>query len=742
MQTSNPAAPTYQFGNFELVGSKAELRKNGVPLRLPAQPIQVLLLLLERAGTVVTREEIQKLLWPGDTIVNFDVGLNRCIRQIRSVLLDDADVPRYIKTVPRVGYCFIAAVKVYRAQETALTVPELTLDSQLAIFSPSGEPKASAEPIHWRFSGFRVSGAVVIRAVLALSLIIVGLVLRSVYQNRFVKGLDYTVVPLANALGEASTPTFAPDGRQIAFVWNGVKRDNFDIYVKSIGSQEVLRLTNDSEIDYSPAWSPDGEWIAFCRGTERGGAIWLISPMGGGERKIIDIHSSAQSTNRLISWTPDGKWLVYSDDSGNDERESLFLINVQSREERQLTFPSKSEADMEPAIAPDGRTLAFIRDTGRGVSSIYLLPFRADSRDRVTPKQQIWSGFENVYCGRPGWTPDSKRLVFASNRTGEHQLWIVAAAGWNKKPERIGSLGSDITDITTSTDGKLAIVRERFDTNIWKFDLSAPRKGLLNPPVQAIASTRVEVNPSVSPDSGKIAFESNRSGFFEVWTSNLDGTKALPLTDMRNPGTGSPAWSNDGRRIAFDSRADGRARIYVIPAEGGKPVAITDSSGASVIPHWSPHDEWIYFSSDRTGRSEIWRVAPQGGKPELVTRNGGFAAVPSPDGIYLYYMADRLPLSSLRKLKIATGEERTIASSVVRRSYAPAQDGVYYTSGNPSAVQSLNYFENHSESHYLLWNFERAVSEGMVLSPDGRELFYAQLDSNGEELLLVENFRP
>ena len=132
--------------------------------------------------------------------------------------------------------------------------------------------------------------------------------------------------------------------------------------------------------------------------------------------------------------------------------------------------------------------------------------------------------------------------------------------------------------------------------------------------------------PGLSADGKKIAFESNGSGFTEIWTANRDGSEPRPLTSLRNPVTGSPAWSHDGHRIAFDSRAQGSPRIYIIPADGGTPVAITKDSSRAVVPTWSPDDRWIYFSSDRTGRSEIWRMTAQGGSEERITKNGAFAA--------------------------------------------------------------------------------------------------------------------
>src|SRR5580698_6642450 len=101
----------FRFGAFVLSRERNELRKSGFLVRLPPQPFQVLTLLVERTGDIVTRDELHARLWDNQTNVDFDAGLNRCIRQIRAVLNDDADFPRYIETVPRQGYRFIGKIE-------------------------------------------------------------------------------------------------------------------------------------------------------------------------------------------------------------------------------------------------------------------------------------------------------------------------------------------------------------------------------------------------------------------------------------------------------------------------------------------------------------------------------------------------------------------------------------------------------------------------------------------------------
>ncbi len=187
---------------------------------------------------------------------------------------------------------------------------------------------------------------------------------------------NFKLLPLANETGFNSSPTFSPNGQQIAYSWNGPKQDNVDIYVKAASAQEPRRLTTSLEVDYSPAWSPDGKTIAFCRGTETGNAaIWVMSSEGGAEKKLFDLHWRADYQNRHLSWSPDGKHLAFPDQlSDGAETNALFELDIAAGESRQLTFPNGPQIDHQPAYSPDGQFLAFVRDHGGGVNNIYCCP--------------------------------------------------------------------------------------------------------------------------------------------------------------------------------------------------------------------------------------------------------------------------------------------------------------------------------------------------------------------------------
>jgi Tol biopolymer transport system component/DNA-binding winged helix-turn-helix (wHTH) protein len=730
----------YQFGVFELSARTGELRKSGVILRLPPQPTQLLRLLVSRGGELVSREELRQEVWKGDTIVDFELGLNRCVRRIRAALLDDADAPRYIETVPRMGYRFIAPVKVVQvsapklapgpAPTPAAATPEPPVPASLPLV-PEPVPAAPPSPTDWR-KATRWSAIALVLMAVALA----GLRWTRARQDGELQ-LNYTAVPFTTEPGVSASPTFSPDGRQIAFAWNGSKQDNFDIYVKSVGSHEVKRLTNSPDIDHSPAWSPDGRSIAFCRGSEReGSSLWLLSLNEGTERKLAELQWNAVPINRLLTWSPDSARLVYAGSATDQKVNGLFELDVASGAITRLTTTLGSDVDLNPAYAPNGRWIAFVRDTARGVSRICLLPVKPAGGVQGAIVELQWPGFESSYAARPVWTPDSSHLAFVSNRNGEQQLWIVRAEP-GATPQLLGTLGTALLDAAISTNGELALVREHLDIDIWRLDVNHLRHGEVSAEPM-VNSTRLETNPRVSPDGTRIAFESNRSGYMEIWTSNLDGTNLTQVTNIGHPITGSPSWSPDSKRIAFDSRAGGSPRIYVAPASGGKVEAVTSAADKGVVPAWSSSGAWIYFNSDQTGQPEIWRVPSSGGVTQQVTKHGGFAAVGAHNR--LWYAADRSRVTSLRELDLETNQETTVATSVIRRAYYPSDDGLYYVTLGQDGRYSLQFLPSNRQPVRTLHQFPHTLSEGLSLSPDGRFLYYGEADKAGSDLLLVQDF--
>jgi len=197
-----PSRPTYRFGEFEFDPASGELHKDGAKVRLQEQPFQILTLLLKRPGEVVTREEVRQALWPGDTFVDFDVGLNSAIKRLRDALNDSAENPRFVETLPRRGYRFVAALETSPgAAPPALEAPPRTAPPPV-----EGEARARRAGVRLRSWGAAAAVAVL---VLMATLAATGRWPHPRGQLASVPIRSLAVLPFENLSGDAEQDYFA-----------------------------------------------------------------------------------------------------------------------------------------------------------------------------------------------------------------------------------------------------------------------------------------------------------------------------------------------------------------------------------------------------------------------------------------------------------------------------------------------------------------------------------------------------
>ncbi len=704
------APKTIRFGLFEADLATGELRKHGRIIRLQEQPFQVLALLIRRAGQVVPREELKKALWSADTFVEFDQGVNTAIKKIRQALSDSAENPRFIETLPRKGYRFIA--------------PVAGLEVRVPSAGPA--PTHSGRPLSFWILTF---GTIAVIAAGAAWLI---------GTRRGPQATSATPVPLTTYQGQERQASFSPDGNQVAFAWNGEKQDNFDIYVKLIGSESLLRITSNPAPDFSPAWSPDGRSIAFLRATgpDRTG-VFLTPVIGGAERKIAEVNYFRMDPE--LAWSPDGKWLATIDGSDTGEKPGLILLSPEDGEKHRVTSPSGGARnyleDKNPAFSPEGRTLAFVRQTNPGVQDLFMLPLSANGRPSQAPTQVT---FLNRWTRTPVWSPDGRAIVFSSGPYGGSSwLWRLRIPVGGP-PERLSALGDSVDDPAISGQRHLAYTRSANRVNTWRLQLSRGAKP--SAPVRLLSSTRVDYNAQYSPDGKRIAFHSTRSGGSEIWVCDSDGSNARQLTFLQSPITGSPRWSPDGTRIVFDSNVEGQFDLYTISADGGKPLRLTINPADDAVGSWSRDGKWIYFASDRSGEWQVWKMPAQGGVPVQVTKHGGYVAFESPDSRFVYY-SKGVQDTSLWRVPASGGEEQQMLDSITWLNFVVVPDGIYFAPGRSVGTPSIQFFSFRSRTSSLVAPIAGTPSLGLSVSPDGRQILYSQTDQQDADLMLLENFR-
>jgi Tol biopolymer transport system component len=553
-----------------------------------------------------------------------------------------------------------------------------------------------------------------------------------------------TAVPLTTHPGHERSPAFSPDGNQVAFSWNGEKQDNFDIYVKLIGTDPPLHLTTHPAEDSDPAWSPDSRWIAFLRNLGEGkGAILLVPPIGGPERKVGEIHKPWFAFGFPLTWSPRGDSLVIVDRESDSEPYGLFVLSLESGEKRRLTSPpALTRGDGGPAFSPDGRTIAFVRTMGFGSADLYLLPVGQDLRVVGEPRK-VTSGRRQV--NNPAWAPGGRELIFSFGFLGfglfeASNLWRVGATG-SEEPQPLG-VGEHGFGLCISQERhRLVYSREVSDVNIWRVESSGSHAKSASPE-RFISSTRDDTNPQISSDGRKVVFSSNRSGSDEIWICDQDGSNLMPLTSFGKGQTASPRWSPDSRWVSFDSNhQDGQFEVYVMEVGGGQPRRLTSHPAVDAVPSWSRDGKWIYFGSNRSGSYQVWRMRASGGEASQLTQKGGFVPLESPDGKFVYYMKgydDR----RIWSVPSQGGEEAQLLGPIFWRDYDVAKDGIYFIpEPDSSKSHSIRFFSFATGKIRSVASIENPWGNFITVSPDGRSILYPKLDLEASDLMLVENFR-
>jgi eukaryotic-like serine/threonine-protein kinase len=548
-------------------------------------------------------------------------------------------------------------------------------------------------------------------------------------------------LPLASLSGLTRSPSFSPDGNQVAFAWTGSDGNNPDIYVQQIGAGAPLRLTTNPGNDYSPTWSPDGRWIAFLRGEGEGRRheLRLVPPLGGPERKLTEIQPRGFLRAVTLAWCPDSSCIVVTDSIGAGRPDALFVVSLDSGEKRPLTSPQDSLfADSDPAISPDGKWLVFRREVAPFTGELTLLPLGNDVTAAGELRRLTTTDFAAF---NPRWTPDGTEILFAAKSA----LWRLRVSG-GEMPERLPFVGEDGTVPVMSSPraggpARLAYIRSYTDANVWRIEAPSPGAPATSPPAVAISSTRRDAIAHFAPDGRHVTFTSTRSGENEIWRADGSGADAVQLTFMAaNPGW--PRWSPTGEQIAFHSNPDGNADIILVPAEGGKPRNLTSHPAQDTFPTFSRDGQWVYFSSTRSGQAMIWKMPSSGGPAVQVSAGLGMMAIESPDGAYLYYTESTISNSPapLLRMPVAGGPAVKITDGVNSTSFDVVDGGIYYLE-RVAGDTRLQYFDLALRKAITVAGNLGNVDFGLGASGDGRTILFTRVDSSVNDLMLVENFR-
>jgi Tol biopolymer transport system component len=405
--------------------------------------------------------------------------------------------------------------------------------------------------------------------------------------------------------GVEEYPALSPDGKLLAYVSRA--SGNRDIYVLRVGGKNPIDLTKDEPADdIEPAFSPDGTQIAF-RSERQGGGIFLMGSTGESVRRLTD-------TGYTPAWSPDGKEIVFVTESIRDPLDryytsELWSVDVTAGAKRKLYAGDA----VQPAVSPHGLRIAFWALSHGSQRDIFTIPLKGlaagEKPVAVTDDAPVdWN---------PVWSPDGKFLYFGSNRGGTLNLWRIAIEETSGKPlgppEPLTTPSRWSGFFSISGDGKqIAYLALDPMTSIEKsaFDPSSQGRPL-GAPTSILRGSLNLIEPDISPDGQWIALRSTGAQD-DLYLLKSDGSALRQLTsDAWRERT--PMWAPDGKRIAFHSDRSGRYEAWTIQPDGSGLTQLTHSKGHEVIqPRWSPDGSRIAWEDgDHAGILDVSKAGAE-----------------------------------------------------------------------------------------------------------------------------------
>ncbi|HXE13005.1 MAG TPA: protein kinase, partial [Bryobacteraceae bacterium] len=537
-------------------------------------------------------------------------------------------------------------------------------------------------------------------------------------------------------LGDESQPSLSPDGKQVAFTWEGENGNNRDIYITSLSHKSPHRLTNDPAEDVYPAWSPDGKQIAFIRRYASSQAeIVVISALGGKERRIKPIRLGSWLTGRMLAWSANAKYLCFTDEVGTSGNHALFLLSLASGIVRRFSpEQDNGEGDSSPAFSPDGHWLAFSRYFFPYASTLLLQRLSPDLRPEGRPLIVKDAG---INPKAPVWTKDGRHILFLEGAK-------IMRAEIGKPALPFYASTSPFSELTLANAGprpRLIAALQNQNDEIWTLSLGSKGAHASANPKRIVFSTRGEGQPRFSPDGRWLAFRSGRSGTSEIWLADADGGNARQLTHLSAQIAGYPHWSPDGQSIAFHARFPAEPQLYTIRIPDGVVRQVTSSKPGFTVPSWSLDGKMLYACALVDGETQIYSVRASGGVPKLLWKGAEAIAVPKRN-LLLYNKEDEWGIYA----RSLTGNAVKNPEHLLAADYRPPwgslvafEDGFYYAAYGPEgSPRAFRFYSFDTGKTVDVAPAPYNLSDGLSVTPDRTRLVFSTRSHEGEDLVQLE----
>jgi eukaryotic-like serine/threonine-protein kinase len=718
-----------RFGVFELNTVTGELRKHGIRVRLQEQPLKLLMCLLEVPGEIRSREDLIGRIWPEGTFVDYDRGLNAAVTRLRQALADSADAPRYVETVGRKGYRFIAPVEPVRSPG----IPEVVT------VEANGPPLARSEtappaPERWS-KRLRLSQVWFHFVIFMIGVAVGGLI----FLWRNATSASKPLVRLSIELGPGTlggSPgtalALSPDGRLLAVVLRG-EDGKVRLAIRRLDQDQLIPLAG-TDGAASPFFSPDGQWIAFFADDK----LKKIALQGGAPITLAEAATYPGPMTRFPagSWGDDGNIIAMLNSSAG-----LARVPATGGSPQVVTRLNRAEGEVDswPQVLPGSQAVLFTRHTGDSDNaSIEVFSFQTGVRKTI-----LKNGFLARYL-------PSGYLVYIRENTlfaARFDLSRLALTGVPQPVlEDIGNRPESWSFDFSTTGSFVFSTPGRPRRSVFRVDRAGRATQLPTPAADSYTG------PRFSPDGKRLAFSIRVQGRQDIWVHDIVRGVSMRITTLSGLND-TPIWTADGRNIIFRSVEQPNPGIYAVAADGSEEPKRLADLGAGEFPYSVSPDGRRLAIWDRRAGGAIWTVPIESagrtvslGKAEPFLQARFNPAVPgrlapafSPSSRWLAYCSNE---SGQLEVYVAAfpgpgGRTRVSSRGGKFPVWSRNTKALFFLDLESNRIMASRY-EEKSEAFIAgkpeVWSDKRLLDLGRPqsydMAPDG-EGFVAVLDANG-----------
>ncbi len=639
----------YLFDDFCLDATECQLSRRGETIALPPKVFDTLRVMVEHRGRILDKEFLMKSLWP-DTFVE-DGTLAQYVFLLRKALHEETAEHRYIETVPRRGYRFVAQVQEINGDKASEVIPNARQNGNHETNGVTNGAVATLPP---------TTTPVAAKANLIQPLIIIALLLAacSIAAYFFLRRPDQPLaihqtmqITKLTSSGKAKLPVLSPDGKYVAYRVDEAGQQS--VWMRQIAAANNVQIVPPAEVELAGLnFSPDGNYLFYTvyQRPPVYGALYRVPVLGGGAVKLIDDVDSA------ITFAPDGKRLAFVRLSPLEAESSIITANADGAQQQKLAtrkLPEYFHHSAGLAWSPDGKLIACpAGNSGANGPFMNLVGVDASTGQQTLLTAQEWRR-----TGQIAWRKDGSGLVAVawkkdSPLASEQLWWFPYPEG---EPRKITNDLNVYEGVSLSQDSRqLVTVQSTKVANLWIVpDAEASRAVQIGG--QSIDNHAHRLGLTWSP-TGKLIYGSYASGNADLWQMDADGSNPQQVTT--NPTLDlAPAVSADGRHIAFVSNRAGGFSIWRMDADGLNAARLTNGQ-ADHFPTFTPDDKSVFFTASTHEQPTVWKVPTEGGLPTQFTPHIAFGPAISPDGkwVALFIAMPQALLYKLAILPITGGE--------------------------------------------------------------------------------------